>query len=73
MKVFNKEKTLENIRAIMEEKCITQKQLSKVMNLSVYAVSRKINGWREFTLKEIIIVSEMLETDLNDLLKFDVI
>ena len=73
MKVFNKDETLLAIKSKMETNGIGVRQVAKVMRTSVYNLSKKLNGEREFYLKELLILSEMLETDLNDLLKFDVI
>lgn len=71
MKIYNKQATLEHIKTEIQKKGIPQSKIAEILHIDRCAISRKLNGLRDFKLQEIIIISELLEMELTEVLIFD--
>lgn len=56
------------IRSLMEEREITVKDLSKVMNVSFQAIYRWQKGQTLPTINNLFILSQLLQVDVDDML-----
>lgn len=73
MKIYNKSKTLARIRNRIKGSHIPMNKIAYCLDITYQALARKLNGSREFTLQEVITISNILECDLYELLAFDIL
>jgi BetR domain. len=50
---------------LLKERGVNYKYLSTILNISISAVSDKINGWSDFTMEEIITICDNLNCSSN--------
>ncbi|HHV27385.1 MAG TPA: helix-turn-helix domain-containing protein [Tissierellia bacterium] len=55
------------LKGIMVECGVTQGELAKLLGISSRAINYKINGERDFTLKEAQIISKFFEKSIEDI------
>lgn len=68
--IYDRNATLQAINKLVAEQKLTTSNLGFILNLSKSAVSLKLNGLREFTLDELIILCNLFDMDFFDLVKF---
>lgn len=56
------------LRAALAEHGMNQAQLAKKIGISSNSMSRKLNGKREFTLSEVVAITEALELEQPQLI-----
>lgn len=61
----------DNLKDIMDDYQMTQKELADITGISVSAISRYIHGQRMPTLKTLINIVNALECDVDELVNFD--
>lgn len=57
------EKNFAKIRGRMAEKNISQDKLAKALGVSTVTLNRKLAGQKDFRLKEVQIIAELLELE----------
>jgi len=69
-KIYSKIETLNYINEELQKRNISNYDLSLILNISVSAISRKLNGNRDFTIQELITISDLFEMDLMKMIQF---
>ena len=71
--IYYKEETIHQIKNEMKKRSITQKDLAWILHRTEASVSRKLNGNRDFTFEELLIISTVFDMDLLELVKYKVV
>lgn len=70
MKIYNRNETINAINDELKKRNISNTELAVILQVSASAVCRKLNGSRDFTLQELITLSNLFDMDLMKLIKF---
>lgn len=70
-KIYSKIETLNFIHEQMDKIQMSNEDLSKILGISCSAVSRKLNGNRDFSIQELITIADVFEMDLLQLIKYN--
>lgn len=54
-----------NVKKLMEEKNITEKELAEKMGINIKTLSKKLSGKQEFYVSEIISITNIFELDIK--------
>ena len=71
-KIYSKIETLNYINEELMKRKISNYDLSLILQISESAVSRKLNGNRDFTIQELITIADLFEMDLMKMLHFKI-
>lgn len=71
MKVYSKIETLNYINTELQKRDISTTDLSLILGMSKSAVSRKLNGNRDFSIQELIVIADLFEMDLMQMIQYD--
>lgn len=69
--MYSKIQTLNYINENLQKRNISNSDLSVILGISISAVSRKLNGNRDFSIQELILISKLFEMDLMKMIQFD--
>lgn len=71
MKVYSKIETLNYINTELQKRDISTTDLSLILGIGKSAVSRKLNGNRDFSIQELIVIADLFKMDLMQMIQYD--